>query len=76
MSLPNIVEVSTPTSPGSTSGLRCGGSPMRAEAVAGTVVPMPPHPNAELMRQALFGLLYVLSVIALLVGTMDLLPAA
>jgi hypothetical protein len=33
-------------------------------------------PNAALMRQALFGLVYVLSVIALLVGTMDLLPAA
>ena len=41
----------------------------------GTVVAMTPNPNAELMRQAIFGLVYVLSVIALLVGTMDLLPA-
>ena len=42
----------------------------------GRVAPMSPNPNADLLRQAFFGLVYVLSVIALLVGTMDLLPAA
>ncbi len=42
----------------------------------GRVAAMTPNPNTDLMRQAVFGLVYVLSVIALLVGTMDLLPAA
>ena len=49
---------------------------MRAACRIGRVAPMTPNPNAELMRQAVLGLVYVLSVIALLVGTMDLLPAA
>ena len=49
---------------------------MCAAPAIGRVAPMPPNPNAELLRQAVFGLVYVLSVIALIVGTMDLLPAA
>ncbi len=49
---------------------------MCAARPIGTVTLMTPNPNVDLMRQAVFGLLYVLSVIALLVGTMDLLPAA